>query len=204
MKTFQKLAVVSVMLSAGYAGLASAHEIPGTAVSTTLGAALNLYDVYHMTCYADTIPVDPESVSSADAKGLRGGVSLTAAGTAGANVKLTIGKNNTKASCNDTVVTAGGYTYPNNYCATTANGGTTGTQAYVAGGNGEYDLVVSHNSTTTGTLTYNVVAHCEDTAGVHTGTGANLTYNAGATIVNGVVTGTVNTLPVTHIQVINN
>jgi hypothetical protein len=198
--------LVSLILSAGVAGLASAHPIPSASVSELLEPANTAYDIYRTTCYSDTVLVDPESNSAGAATGLRAGVSMTARGAAGVTAKVTIGAARSgvtsQASCTDITVTAGGYTYPTNYC-----GGTDGTQAYLGKGNGDYTLVVSHGSTITGTLSYNMFADCVNTAlplGARlTGIGAHLTYSAGATIVKGIVTGTVNILPETYIKQIN-
>lgn len=67
---------VAVVMATGYMGSAAAHEIPSAGVSEPLGSGLNAYDVYHTTCYSDTLSVDAESNSTGAATGLRAGVSM--------------------------------------------------------------------------------------------------------------------------------
>ncbi|NOU23554.1 MAG: hypothetical protein HOO93_17540 [Methyloglobulus sp.] len=189
---FKKSALVAAMvLSTGYMGNVTAHELPSAGVSTTVGTANANYDVYRTTCYSDANAVDPESVSLGAALRLRAAVSKTA-GTG--SVKVTLGANRapntrTQASCTDS--TLGGYVYPADYCGNT--------QTTLPAGNGEYTMVVNSGSTVTGVKSYNVVFHCENgtlAAPVHTGTGHHL----GVNVVNGVPTASPTVLPLPFVQ----
>lgn len=185
----KSVVAVAMALASGYMASAGAHNIPGALPAVTPIGSMNAYDVYHTTCFSDPLLQKEGTVNGGAADHLRMAVAGVGAAAAVNLVKITGNKsgpfpfvpilaNQRQCVDNQYSASAAAIVDPNSYCSSTAG---VGRSVNVPGGNGEYDMVVSHLRTagdeTVGTAanssagTYNVKFHCENAANVHTGTG---------------------------------
>jgi hypothetical protein len=149
----------TLLLGAGFSGIASAHDI----FNATLGTSAGAMDKYTVSCVndpseADTGPADRLQVLVRDQNAANGGT------TNAASVRIVAFKVSGTAATNALPATMTSDTSETNNTYSSALNVNSATN----GGNGDYEVFVSKSAS--GIEDYDVTIHCQTSAGVHTGT----------------------------------
>lgn len=173
MMNFLKITQLTmVLLASAFAGSVLAHNIPDDVSNATVAGTAGVnYDVYHTTCFSwDAGHLPPVGEVIGAPTGLRAAVRSA---TVGDQMRVTVGKAGLGAKMTSTDATGGDGSIANEFDADINGKLTVSPAGYSAsvkliGNTGQYDLVVSHSGTGSGS--YNVLMHCQTNTHLHAGT----------------------------------